>query len=276
MLALALFGARHGEKLVAFRAAQGEYLARLREFEAGRGTIDILLESLRLRLFTQIALDDPESAHVRLYEECLRLSLNACRLHWGRYENGRIPISDPAQERQQFELYEQALVEAVVKERRRQLRRPTHKEIAALWDELASPDPVTGLKAYASLLASPSETTGLLRERLPAGSQIEEWINQLDSDRYAVRQAATEHLAKNAVVAEASLRKRLATGPCLETRRRIEQILLKLDGPEEPSTWRPMLLALKPEQRRLRLCVRIETRLALPPAAPQSPPRITR
>lgn len=69
-----------------------------------------------------------------------------------------------------------------------------------------------------------------MRERLrpaeaPTAQQIAVLIADLDSNRFSVRQKASDDLAKIRDVVAGALRKKLAEKPSLELRQRIEQLL---------------------------------------------------
>ena len=58
------------------------------------------------------------------------------------------------------------------------------------------------------------------------------WLEQLDDEAFATRQAAAEALAKLGADAKPVLKEALKAGPPLEARRRIEALLAKLGGPD--------------------------------------------
>src|SRR5262249_20408912 len=63
--------------------------------------------------------------------------------------------------------------------------------------------------------------------------QVARLLADLDSERFATRNAATKELAKLGEAVEGDLRKVLQTKPPLELRQRVEGILKKLEGPEK-------------------------------------------
>jgi WD40 repeat protein len=106
---------------------------------------------------------------------------------------------------------------------------------AALWADLAR-DGLTAHRAMASLIAAPRQAVPLLRERLrPVASadpqQVARLIAELDSDRFAVRENATRELERLGELAEPLLRKAREGAPSLEFRRRLDQLLERLQGP---------------------------------------------
>jgi len=115
-------------------------------------------------------------------------------------------------------------------------RKLSEKELASLWAGLAGDD---AAKAYATmqlLIAAAPDTITLLESKLQpaaavAGERIDRWINDLDSDQFAVRSKASHELAELAGQAEPALRKRLRSQLSVELRRRIEGLLDKLEQP---------------------------------------------
>jgi hypothetical protein len=65
----------------------------------------------------------------------------------------------------------------------------------------------------------------------PAPGRLAGYVADLDSPHFLTRQNATHELELLAELAEPALRKALAGRPALESRRRIEQLLDKLDAP---------------------------------------------
>jgi hypothetical protein len=104
----------------------------------------------------------------------------------------------------------------------------------ALWSDLAITDAATGRRAVETLTAYPAEAVALLRRRLPPAAppdtqQVAGWIRDLGSDDYEPRQRAAAALATIVELAGPALRQALASSPSLETRRRIERLLSRLD-----------------------------------------------
>jgi WD40 repeat protein len=112
------------------------------------------------------------------------------------------------------------------------------------------------------LVQDPAGAIALLKRHLrpykAAGKTPEQLIVELESPRYPVRQQATADLARLGERARLPLMKALAKGPPLETRRRIEGLLRKLEGARLPPAEVRVLRALEvlehiatPEARRL-------------------------
>ena len=114
--------------------------------------------------------------------------------------------------------------------------RLSDKQREALWADLASADAGKAYRAIWTLTTAPAQSVSWLGERLshtapPANpEQMVRLITDLDSDRFAVREKAAQELEDVAEWAEPDLRKALEGRPPLETRKRIERLLEKLEG----------------------------------------------
>jgi RNA polymerase sigma factor (sigma-70 family) len=125
-------------------------------------------------------------------------------------------------------------------------RRGVSPPVRLLWSELAHADAARAYRALWALVANPEQSVPLLRENLrPAGAadarRTERWLRDLDSDDFSTRQQAAEALARLGDAAEPALRRALKVTPSAEVRRRVEQLLAKLDWratPERLRLWR--------------------------------------
>src|SRR5262245_55241929 len=63
--------------------------------------------------------------------------------------------------------------------------------------------------------------------------RLERLLKDLDNERFAVRERATKDLAYFGAAAEWPLRQAIAANLTFEVRRRAEQLLQRLDGPEK-------------------------------------------
>jgi hypothetical protein len=104
-----------------------------------------------------------------------------------------------------------------------------------LWADLGSSDAQVAYRAIWSLSAVGQEATAFLDQRLePVPRQKPERIRQLvadlDSDDFAVRQAASQQLARLGRQAERDLRRALAHTDSEEVRRRAQALLTRLDN----------------------------------------------
>jgi hypothetical protein len=108
------------------------------------------------------------------------------------------------------------------------------KELDALWAELADSDAARAYRAIGRMTASPDETTAFLKRGLqPAVAadprRVRQLIGELDDQRFAVRQKATEELEQIGDLADPEVRRAVVEGKSLEHRRRLEQLLGKYD-----------------------------------------------
>jgi hypothetical protein len=108
-----------------------------------------------------------------------------------------------------------------------------------LWAALAGGDARAAFRATWELTRVPDRTLPFLRERLrpvPSASrhQVDSWIADLDSDRYAVRVQAIEKLKELEEGVRSVLGKILLSRPSLELRRRVEELIKRLEQPVPP------------------------------------------
>jgi WD40 repeat protein len=114
--------------------------------------------------------------------------------------------------------------------------RPAGDEAAKvnlLWDALRSRDAGRSTEAVWKLTAAGDRAVAHLAKELapreaPAPDRIRKWMQDLQSDRFVVREQAHGELAKLEEIAEPYLKKALAEDPPLELRRRAEQLLKEL------------------------------------------------
>jgi RNA polymerase sigma factor (sigma-70 family) len=116
----------------------------------------------------------------------------------------------------------------------------TAEDVEAAWERLAANDAARAYEAMGRLLASPSEAVALLKQRLAPVVATEQTVldrllRDLDSDRFAVRRKAAAELMELGELAEPTLRKAAATPNSLEVRRRIDQLLAKLESGPLPA-----------------------------------------
>jgi WD40 repeat protein len=105
-----------------------------------------------------------------------------------------------------------------------------------LFEDLASADAAAGFRAVYQLAARGEEAVALSRKQLrPAPvadeKRVQKLLAELDSSRFAVRERATAELEKIAEDVEPLLREALRKGPTLERKKRLEQILARLNEP---------------------------------------------
>src|SRR5262249_28106801 len=112
------------------------------------------------------------------------------------------------------------------------------EQLGALWDDLKGKDAAAAYRAVWKLAAGGQQAVSFLGERrrpAPRGDakRIAQLITDLDSARFAARQGATTELEKLGESAESALREALTKAPSVEFRRRVEQLLDRLDHPTD-------------------------------------------
>jgi HEAT repeat protein len=112
-----------------------------------------------------------------------------------------------------------------------------------LWNDLEGADAQKAYQAAWTLAAMPEKAVPLLRERLKpvavAGSgKVDKWIADLDSDVFAVRQSAAKELVNVGTQVIAPIQKALKGNVSVETRRRLEQVLITVSDIPDPNTVR--------------------------------------
>jgi hypothetical protein len=122
----------------------------------------------------------------------------------------------------------------------RAARRPgvalTPAALASAWQDLLDPDAVKAGRAVWALVASPGQVVPFLREHVRPAAAIDtrrvmKLLADLDSDRFPVRQRATDELGKMGPGIVPLLRKALDRRVSREVSRRLNQLLEKLQGP---------------------------------------------
>lgn len=108
--------------------------------------------------------------------------------------------------------------------------------VSVAWETLASADTSAAYRTIWSLVAAPHQALALFKDHLqPAQAvpsrQIQELLDQLDDDRFEVREKARAALEKLQDQPETALRRRLTERPSAEVRRQIEQLLAELHRP---------------------------------------------
>src|SRR5262249_53216529 len=107
------------------------------------------------------------------------------------------------------------------------------KEVEALWGDLADKDATKARRGILALAAGPRQAVPFLAGHLKPADRVDPrkisgWIEDLDSEKFAVRREATANLVKVGEQAVPALRKLLASGPPLETRKRAEELVDRL------------------------------------------------
>jgi WD40 repeat protein len=117
---------------------------------------------------------------------------------------------------------------------RKPTRPQSEKQLAACWNDLASADAPRAAQALTTLIRAPQAGVALLAERVrptPAvdRKRLARLIADLDADTFAAREAANEELWTLGQRAEAALRQALKDNPSAEAKRRIDELLDRLD-----------------------------------------------
>jgi WD40 repeat protein len=112
----------------------------------------------------------------------------------------------------------------------------TVEQLDGLWTDLTGEAGLPkAMQAVRDLTARPEQTVDVLKRRLqpaaPAeGKQIARWIADLGSDNFTTRQKAEMELERLGEQAGPALRKAAAAKPALDALRRLEALLVKLEG----------------------------------------------
>ncbi len=103
-----------------------------------------------------------------------------------------------------------------------------------LWQTLADTNAAVAFKAICELIARPNVAVGLLDDAwkgMPRATvkQMGQWLEELNSEQFAVRKTATEEMVRFAANHEDMLREALQKAGSLEARQRLEQILAQIE-----------------------------------------------
>jgi WD40 repeat protein len=119
----------------------------------------------------------------------------------------------------------------------------TRADVDRLWTDLADADAGKAFGAMKVLRANGAQAVSLLKERLrpaPAfdAKKIARLIADLDRDNFAARDSATKQLSELGHLAESALYAALNDKPSAEKRRRVEDLLQRLDASNSPELLR--------------------------------------
>jgi WD40 repeat protein len=126
------------------------------------------------------------------------------------------------------------------------------RRLRGLWEDLADTDARQAFDALLALQAGGRDTIAFLQKRLQAvppltsgeREALEQLVADLDDPRYAVRARASNLLEKHGEFAVPVLRKALKPGVPVETRRRVELLLARLERFTPPAAQLRELRAL--------------------------------
>jgi RNA polymerase sigma factor (sigma-70 family) len=119
----------------------------------------------------------------------------------------------------------------------------TREGVDRLWADLADADAGKAFRAMQVLRANGAQAVKLLKERLrPAAASdaktIARLIADLDRDDFTARESASKELSELGELAEPALRAALNDKPSAEKRRRVEELLKRLDASNSPELLR--------------------------------------
>jgi WD40 repeat protein len=122
----------------------------------------------------------------------------------------------------------------LARQERAGMRTLSPQELESLWKDLASAEGDRAYRAVRTLTAAAGSTVPFLRGRLRPVQAVDphrlaRLLAELDHEAFKVRESATVELEQLAEQAEAALKKALTDRPPLEVRRRLEEILAKLE-----------------------------------------------
>jgi WD40 repeat protein len=106
-------------------------------------------------------------------------------------------------------------------------------QLSACWQDLAADDAGQAYRAMWQLAKQPAPAVKLLEKQLtpaapPDADKMQNWLADLNSPKFAIRDKAFKELEKLAELAEPALIKVLSGKPDLETRQRIDLLLARL------------------------------------------------
>jgi WD40 repeat protein len=114
-------------------------------------------------------------------------------------------------------------------------------DLAQAWTDLAGQNARAAFEGLRRLVTAPDQAVPFLAQRLePAAvvsaEQVQTWIRQLDSDKFAERRRAATELAKLGDRAQAALRAILSATPSPEVRQAVQGLLDRIEAgaPEVP------------------------------------------
>jgi WD40 repeat protein len=136
----------------------------------------------------------------------------------------------------------------------------SREELARCWDNLVGTDAARAYATIRELAQHPDQAVSLLKAKLTASPKMDaqrlaRLIADLDSDDFDTRESASKELAKLGRMAEGALKKTLDENPSAEVKRRIQNLLDKLDPKEDD-----------PEQILLLRVIEVLERLGTPEA----------
>jgi WD40 repeat protein len=134
------------------------------------------------------------------------------------------------------------------------------EKLTRCWNDLSGTDAARAYRAMAELARRPDQAEGLLKDKFAASprmnaEQLARLIADLDDNNFKTRENASRELANRGRLAEEALRKALDGKLSVEAKRRVRDLLDKLDGKAED-----------PEQRLRLRTIEVLERLGTPEA----------
>lgn len=120
------------------------------------------------------------------------------------------------------------------------------EEAAALWQTLGDSDAARANRARAGLAAAPAQAVPLLKQRFPTvwkkpdAERLTSLIAELDDDAFKIRERATQELAEAGSDAADALHHALAKTPSAEAKKRMEDLLNRLNKGGSPKRLRAL------------------------------------
>jgi hypothetical protein len=127
-------------------------------------------------------------------------------------------------------------------------------KLAKCWDDLGGADAARAYQAMAQLARHPGQAEGLLKAKLTANPGVKarrlgRLIADLDARNFKVRDKASKELATLGRLAEGALTRALDGDPSAELRRRLQDLLKKLEGKAEDPDQPRLLRAIEVLER---------------------------
>lgn len=142
----------------------------------------------------------------------------------------------------------------------------TEEELLCLWTDLGSEEQIARQRAIRRFMTAPKAAVSFLKKRLkpdlPLDKRLAHLLNDLDDDSFAVREKASQELARMAKSIGPQLRRVLAEDLSPEKRRRVKALVdtLPLPRPQRP------FRGIAEEERRLLNVIVLLDRMGTPDA----------
>ena len=123
------------------------------------------------------------------------------------------------------------------------LQNVSDEQLRSFWKDLSADNAATAHQAMWTMIASPNQSVPFLSTQLKPvapedAGKVQQWIADLDSDKFAVRQVAAKELEKVGDQVKPPIQKALKGDLSLEAHRRLEAVLNALADVPDPETLR--------------------------------------